>query len=141
MPKTAWKLDGVGGVSTGQPGSPPTEQGSTTGRYTCPQAIQSTIGSTMAANRPARRNLIRIPIKKLLVTTAEELNILTAGPNSRQWRTPDFEHTLGLLCRIRGMHDFGDELDDGAKAEMPLPADAGRVLPRRRPDVGSYVST
>ena len=84
IPKTAWKLDGVGGVSTGQPGSPPTEHGSTTGRYTCPQAIQSTIGSTMAANRPTRRNLIRTPIKKLLVTTAEELNILTAGRNPRQ---------------------------------------------------------
>src|ERR1700733_9018133 len=63
--KTAWKLVGCGGASTGHPGSPPSEQGSTTGRYTCPQAIHSTIGSTMAANRPTRRKLIGTPKERL----------------------------------------------------------------------------
>jgi hypothetical protein len=32
MPKTAWKLAGVGAGSAGQPGTPPEEQGITTGR-------------------------------------------------------------------------------------------------------------
>lgn len=35
----------------------------------------------------------RHPDREILATTAEELNILTAGRNPRQWRTPDFELT------------------------------------------------
>jgi hypothetical protein len=83
MPKTAWKLAGVGAGSSGHPGTAPEEQGMTTGRYTCPQASHSKPGSTMAANRPARRKLIDTPKEKILALRCEELNILTAGHDLR----------------------------------------------------------
>src|SRR5271165_4129850 len=82
MPKTARKLDGAGGGSVGHPGIPPFEQGITTGRYTCPQAPHSRIGSTTSANRPTPRKLIDTP--KENYGSSEEFNILTAGHDLRQ---------------------------------------------------------
>lgn len=59
MPSTACELLGFGLLSTGHPGTPPVEHGITTGRYTWPQAAQNTIGSTMAARRPAPRAVVK----------------------------------------------------------------------------------
>jgi hypothetical protein len=55
----------------------------------------------MAANRPTRRKLIGTPKRKVLAASCEEFNILTAGPDLRQWAGAAFglrasaKHFLG----------------------------------------------